>query len=218
MTADLRVLSLWQPWATLLADPALPKRIETRPLPIPSTMPLPVWVLIQAAAKRPEHLSRVGEWSVHMQPFAEEGPEIRRLGAVKLHTGLLEPKRFEYGLAAPLPFGAVVGAVRYDACLPMHDTCTEPIPDDLIYQTAGGGGLYRQRVIGNPFEASGVLDQDITDQLPYGDFRAGRWAYLAGECRLLPQPIAYRGGQGWRRATPELVAQVTEQIGALDES
>jgi hypothetical protein len=71
----MRTISLWQPWATLVAVGA--KRIETRHWPAPATL---VGQRIGIhAAKTTAHLAICGEW-----PFNEHIPDPRALplGAV----------------------------------------------------------------------------------------------------------------------------------------
>jgi hypothetical protein len=39
----------------------------------------------------------------------------------------------------------------------------------------------------------------ITDQLPYGDFRPGRYAWLLTDITPLAEPVPFKGGQGLSR-------------------
>jgi hypothetical protein len=187
---DLRVLSLWQPWATLWADPALPKTIETRPRPVPATIPLPAWVLIHAAARPVDHVTRVGSFGVYRQADACRMLHDR-LGWVEV------------------PLGAVVGAARITECLPIVEWADATPPawaargDDFILVR----GAEAAAMVGPPSPR-----QDLTAELPYGDYTPGRWGYVTDRTVLFPEPIPWRGAQGWQRATPDLIAQTKEYL------
>src|SRR5690606_3543447 len=115
---EWRAITLWQPWASLIAEGV--KWIETRP----RRCNWQGWTMIHAAQRVPDHLSWVGEWSVHSDlRLMEDGAcrEMRRTGAVD-HHGQLVADRYERGLAHPLPLGAVVAVARLTDCLPMVDT------------------------------------------------------------------------------------------------
>ena len=214
LAPDLRVLSLWQPYATLWADPDLPKGLETRPKAWPSTIPLPAWVLIHASAKQPDEPVRLGgEFGVDV---------LRHPGATYVGLGV-ELERGDYYCYRrpnppgkvdrfhPLPLGAVIGAAHVTACLPIvgmppvarsyGEQCIVPGPRLALYShdRDGLGSAWRPRV-------------DLTADLPYGDYRPGRYGYLTDRTVLFDQPIPHKGKQ-WPadRATPELIAAVALQ-------
>ena len=173
--SDLRVLTLLQPPATLLADPELPKTIIDRPKPWPSTIPQPAWVLIGAAAKRGQR---------------------------------------------PLWLSAVIGAAHVTECLPiLNGADSTPIRDGADAHP-GCRGLWltpirhpgaRHRLLLDDNLGGNDPDEltDLTAELPYGDFTPGRWGYLTDRTVLFPEPIRWKGAQGFQRATPELIEQVT---------
>lgn len=69
--------------------------------------------------------------------------------------------------------------------------------DDEIYLTTNGF-LYRQTVTGDPWVASNVQQTDISDQLPYGDWRPGRWAWRLTDAEPVqsrPAPEVTRGNR-----------------------
>ena len=39
----------------------------------------------------------------------------------------------------------------------------------------------------------------------YGDYRTGRWGWVLGNVRRLPEPVPWKGSQGLRAAPSELV-------------
>lgn len=87
-----------------------------------------------------------------------------------------------------LPLGAIIGIVEVTRCLPVadYDTCTFGIHEPHICTSDSGRDL---ALVENGAETT------ISDQLPYGDWQPGRWAW-----RLVdPQPcdpIPAKGKQG----------------------
>ena len=190
-------LTIHQPWASLIAHGI--KVWETRPHPpagwpgiaegvrrVPGCRVEPgETVLIHAGTKRPEHLSRVGEWAIHSQ-FTEpdSGPEIRRLGSV--HNGELVPDRHERGLAIPIPLGAVVATARITDVVPIvdHAGCRDGSPHVCL----GFYGALAHSKLHEPWP-DGETEHDISDQLPYGEWTPGRWAWRLGDVRKLDEPL-----------------------------
>lgn len=192
-------LTIHQPYPSLIAHGI--KEWETRPHPpagwpgIPEgTRRMPgcrvepgETVLIHAAAKRPVHLSRVGEWFVHSRfTEPESGPEIRRLGSV--HNGELVPDRYERGLAIPMPLGAVVATARITDVVPI-DVVPYPHGMDRWVWAPPGRLDYCQLVYHEDYGGVGEHPVDISDQLPYGDWTPGRWAWRLGDVRKLDEPV-----------------------------
>lgn len=192
---DLRVLTLWQPWATLWADPDLPKSIETRGKAWPSTIPLPAWVLICAAAREPTDVSIIGDHHVawhepdNTPVLIEEGVTIR-----------------------DLPLGAVIGAAHVTDCLPMstYDLGRNCI---VIHDDGTADTCCRGVPLGYPDDSpDGGLISDITADIPYGIYAPGRHGYTTDRTVLFPESIPWSGMQGWQRATPELIERVTPYL------
>ena len=50
--------------------------------------------------------------------------------------------------------------------------------------------------------------EDVSDQLPYGDFTPGRFAWLLERPRPLSEPLVWRGAQGLRRLPDEVAREV----------
>lgn len=188
---DLRVLTLWQPWATLWADPNLEKTIETRPKPWPSTIPLPAWVLIGAAAKWPEPWSKVGDYRIEPVNHRRGWYLTRQMDGAEIGQ-------------RPLWLGAVIGAAHVTDCLPIVDDCDD-IPDApaLLENLGHTLRMWPEGAVENGEEI------DFTAELPYGDFTPGRFGYLTDRTVLFPEPVPWKGVQGFQRATPELIEQVT---------
>jgi hypothetical protein len=100
----MKAISLWQPWASLMAIDA--KRNETRSWPTTHRG----WIAIHAAKKWDEEL----EQTCLDDPFRDA-----------LQTaGFTAPARLKYGL----PVGAIIAVVNLTACVPTH-----PLPHDGRY-------------------------------------------------------------------------------------
>jgi hypothetical protein len=187
-------LTIHQPYPSLIAHGV--KEWETRPHPPAGWSGIPEGtrrmpgcrvepgetVLIHAAAKRPVHLSRVGEWFVHSRfTEPESGPEIRRLGSV--HNGELVPDRYERGLAIPMPLGAVVATARILDVVPIAECDWHSNHICLPWS----GELTHHSPMDEPHDNQ--TEHDISDQLPYGEWTPGRWAWRLGDVRKLDEPV-----------------------------
>lgn len=87
------------------------------------------------------------------------------------------------------PLGAVVATCRLAACVPIVELV--PLPSDwpgacldivtsFLWSAAPG-------------QPDHYLPTDIEDQLPYGDFAPGRWAWLLEDIEKLCAPVPARG-------------------------
>lgn len=179
----MKALTLWQPWASLVALGV--KRIETRS-----------WstryrgrIAIHAAA------------DIHMSVNATLGIGTYRVwneGGVVwwLDNRQRDPESDQYW---PLPFGAVVATADLVDCVPMAGYSGNP-----PYVFVGG------RLLRNGRHHPGhVLDRRERewgeDQLPYGDFAPGRWAWLLDDVTAC-DPIPAKGRQGlWEWELPTSV-------------
>lgn len=95
---------------------------------------------------------------------------------------LSEPFRTALPLASParLPRGKIVAVCELIDCRPIVESCI-------------GYGLIDA-------EKDRAYTWDVTDQeRAFGDYTAGRWAWLLADVKALPEPIAARGMPGlWR--------------------
>ena len=166
----MRALTLWQPWASLIAEGV--KTIETRSWPAPKDL-VGERFAIHAAAKMTRE----------QRSIAYADPIGRALNDVGIMLG---------GDCAALPLGAVVATARLAACLPM-------VPWNDPQQRNGEHRLFvDERSIWrtNP-RGGGPLN--MTTQLPYGDFAPGRWGWLLADVEKLPEPVPAKGRQRlWR--------------------
>lgn len=94
LPADLRALSLLQPWASVLLQD---KDVENRPRPLPPAL-LGVPIVVHASARRDER-----EWLAYRRLVFEQG-----LPAPVPSGGY--------------PYGALIGLVRFSRCATHHDS------------------------------------------------------------------------------------------------
>jgi hypothetical protein len=85
-----------------------------------------------------------------------------------------------------LPTGAAVAVAQLVDCVPMVHT-TQPRNGHCLVV-----GDRRLILHGEPT----VPGRDVSDQLPFGDFTSGRWAWLIEDIRPLPEPVPAQGHQG----------------------
>lgn len=168
----MKALSLWQPWATLIATGA--KRIETRSWYTPYRGPL----AIHAAKKRSRELDQL---CVNSPPFER---------ALKASGNLVEEGD---RLALTLPIGAIVATARLVACLEMG-------PGTVAYrQTSDGTWVEGHPVIlcapPVPGAERDVLLPPAEPERSFGLYAPGRFAWVLADVRALREPIAYKGGQ-----------------------
>lgn len=202
----MKALTLWQPWATLMA--LGDKTIETRP---PWAMRLAGLVgtdlAIHAGARRPTEAERVvGDWTVAWHPS---------LGEFFLdhdHREQLEE----------MPLGAVVAVVRVAAVLPMVTPghVTEPCilvadPSNPFRYPAsiGESGIWRWH---GPHDrgANGIGWTDVTADMPYGHYEPGRVAIVTDDLRRLDEGgIPCAGHQQVWNLPADVEAQVRDALG-----
>lgn len=167
-------ISLWQPWASLLVtrqrvcdvyDCArclaglhdrfrMVKRFETRSWPCPPKH-IGQRVAFHAAKRKPtaegiQRLTQLGDWWI----------EADGLGGFAMHHDV-------GGHDFPLPLGCIVGSGIITASLPIVEPRTVTPADDTISHNG-------DRLIWWPADQGGI---DISDQLPYGDWTPGRYAW-----------------------------------------
>jgi len=158
---EYRVLTLWQPYASLLVHDI--KKIETRPAPTSWTVEKGVY-LIHAASK----------WTKEQEKICLSDPFYAPL----LDSGLLKwdgLHKWKPKCAFMLPLGKIIGAIEVTECCPITKI-----------------GIH------NRFAELSVPHKLVIDpELSFGDYRAGRYAWLTQNPRLLKTPIPYKGGQGY---------------------
>ena len=204
---DWRCLSLWQPWATAVAE--LLKGIETRSW----ATKYRGWLAIHAA--QTVVYGSVGPY--YVEPFFEQvnhvedcycepdgiTPECARRAGVRRPV-LTEDER----LVADLPLGAVVAVARLVDVVPMvadsEPIRTLEVAPQLRIVPMGGGRDHRLWL----FDGGLTPSVNVDAELPWGDFRPGRYAWLLADVVKLPEPIPARGKQGLWKPDDNLVAQL----------
>ena len=198
---SLPALSLWQPWASLVATrPWSPdagwadrpaKWIETRSWRAPS------WLVGQrfaiAAAARIPTLGSVGEWTVVREHRPYHGH-----GFVMYRSTTAPGDLFHSEQTVALPLGAVLLTAVLDACVPMVEA--GPATPEEAELTRGSGAVVLAADGGSaayyrPGIESDEVSVDVSDQLPLGDFAPGRFGWVLGEVEVLDEPDPFSGGQ-----------------------
>ena len=110
-----------------------------------------------------------------------------RAGWEKFHVDqylATKGQRYALELFDPLPLGAVVATARLTACLPIVDGAEDPVPridftdDGTVWEVTTDG------------------HNAITDQLPFGDFSPGQWAWMLDDVQPLDEPVPATGRPG----------------------
>jgi activating signal cointegrator 1 len=150
----LRAISLWQPWATLIAIGA--KRIETRSWD-PGYAPIHGPIAIHASKR--------------VDRYAFRNPFINKA-------------LFDAGIsvAGQLPRGAIVAVCDLDA------SC----------QCYANGSFSR---FGAPVFVG-------APECYFGDYAAGRYAWMLSNLRKLEKPVPFRGRQKWFHVPDDLLSEV----------
>jgi activating signal cointegrator 1 len=176
----VKVLTLHQPWASLVALGV--KTIETRSWSTKYRGPL----AIHAGARKPRNV------------WAQERPDLYDPIAMERYLEITEDAHgsgsFLYEWRGPL--GAIVATCTLVDVVP-----TENVRWDQHHHAPYMG-------YGEPRIPAGVGPFDTIfaseDQRPYGDFTPGRYAYLLADVVPVDPPAPFRGGQGltrtWERA------------------
>lgn len=188
----MTALSLWQPWASLIAHGA--KTIETRGWATHYRGPLAIH-----AAKTTKGIDELpgdcegkteGGWVYgyvgnYQAAYCRKTSDEGRRGDAEL-VSLTDGGPL--GLqAVDLPLGAVVATCRLVACVPTERVYFDGQPGSKWIMVESPGRL-------------SVHSQE--DNRPLGDFSGGRYAWLLANIEPLPEPIPATGHQGLWEWTP----------------
>lgn len=196
----MRALTLHQPWATAVALGV--KTVETRSWATSYRGPL----AIHAGTSDVGLLQRSPSgrrWDLTSQALALS-PTTTRSRALPGYAGRNGYRRKPAVQldGRPLPLGAVVATCTLVDVVPIvgPGCVVGPsvyVPDHRAAAHPGSAGtLWTWQV---PHDGKAVPYHgwvDITDQLPWGDYRPGRYAWLLADITPLPDPIPARGRQG----------------------
>jgi hypothetical protein len=116
-----------------------------------------------------------------------------------------------------LPYGAVVATAQLVDCVPMwpYGHTSDPGTGDVLLFGLGADNRPYQAEV---FHRSTRAHRDVTAQLPFGVFAAGRWAWLLDDVRPFLTPVSARGKQTvpWT-PTEDEQARITEQLMAVTD-
>jgi hypothetical protein len=181
----VKVITLWQPWASLIAEGV--KTIETRPKQHPWRSAIGQTIAIHAATRPPdtwdyEDGCRFGE-IVGKPTIQYARPVTRGAGRDSWHYYLDGDGPFQ------LPLGAVVATCTLVDVVPIGpvDACRE---DGALLWTTCVDGL---QVIN--FRDPLDRPRNVEAQRPFGDFTPGRWALLLDNVRRCA-PFPCKGNRG----------------------
>src|SRR5690606_18871774 len=151
-------------------------------------------VAIHAGKKPPDLAWNEGGWGIARLWHGDGGHYVA-------HNGIVDA-------GAQLPLGCIGAVVDLVDVVPMVPPINyvgdgawlsimrRPDPTDL--------SLRRRD------ERGSLTDRELTDQLPFGDFTPGRFAWITDRPRPLSEPLAFRGAQGLRRLPDEVAREVKE--------
>lgn len=181
------VLSLWQPWATLIALGV--KTIETRSW----LLNYRGFIAVHSARRPPTAGLTVGGWTC-WPPVSQHN----RLTA----SWMLTPPGA--GDPVPLPLGMLVATARVVDCLPMTGWADLGDPECIVvHDDSIDHAMLSDKDQPRDIVPDGAhLIRDVTDQMPFGDFSPGRYAWMLEDVTALPAPLEFRGGQGLNRKVP----------------
>lgn len=178
----MKFLTIRQPWASLISLGV--KRIETRSWSTSFRGPLAIHA---GKAKPSRDLVRMGQWLTRWD-YGE--------GRYAMSDGL--------GKWVALPLGAVVAVCDLIDVVPIvpGDQC----PD--YPHVAGSRTGDRLVLCGRNVVRAGQI---ITDQIPFGDFTPGRFAWILDNVRPI-DPVPMKGAQGLRDLPPDMAAAITRAL------
>ena len=188
----MKVLTIRQPWASLIAVGA--KTIETRPFSTKYRGPL----AIHAGLKRPGRAftdSAAGLITADWWVVEEHGDDAlldRRAGAGTVYD------------THAMPLGAVVALCDLVDVVPIVDSAVDGTRTIVAIDTPTPEGNSVVRL----WHDDGRACTGEDDQLPFGDFTVGRFAWILGNVRPI-EPVPMKGAQGLR----DLPADIADQIG-----
>lgn len=185
----MKALTIRQPWASLIALGV--KTIETRSWKAPDTL-IGERIAIHAAKRRPSPCwVRLGDYVLGHEPYDGSIDLVHR------PNGSMVP------LAVyALPLGAVVATARLAACCPIGGpySFSTGLVEGERSPTAGtdvivdhGSSFLGSRLILDRWDDRNEI---IDDQLPYGDFTPGRWAWMLEDVEPRRKPLPWKGQQG----------------------
>ena len=177
--STLPAISLHAPWGTAIAHGL--KRWETRSWPCPPRY-IGQTVAIHQAKRRPDLAARFGDWSI-----------VKTDGSAGPLYFLDSPSQ-----RAELALGAIVATARIVAsvpCLGVDDELPTPWMEHVA--PARNGMLWHWKGHTRNLGVDSWATENITDQVPWGDFTLGRWVWQLDQIQPLAVPVPAVGRQGF---------------------
>ena len=174
----MKVLTLHQPWASLIALGV--KTIETRGWSTTYRGPL----AIHASALRHRRMTcSLGQW---------------RYGGLS-QCLWREDEQHRVRDYQHVPVGAIVATCTLVDVVPIIDGACGP--GHAVLQ------VHYDCLLGDDPFYDPRIHRNFTNQRPYGDFTAGRYAWLLADVVPVDPPVPFKGGQGLTKTwTPEAVS------------
>jgi hypothetical protein len=173
----MKAISLWQPWASLIACGAKP--FETRSWAPPREL-IGTTIAIHAAKKIDAEAAQFAEELMYGQH-----PSGRFELATRLEATMNKTPQHLQGIFghAVMPIGCVVCTARLDAAF-------------LLGEAAEGAAFPAAKVVRRL--TSRVMPDCFTVRYDdFGDYSAGRWAWLLRDVKPLTPPVSAVGRQGF---------------------
>jgi hypothetical protein len=174
----MKAISLWQPWATLIACGAKP--FETRSWAPPRDL-IGQHIAIHAAKKIDKGVAQFAEELSYGQ-HKDGGFDL----ADKIEASMSETPDELMGLfgeATAMPIGCIVAIARLDAAFQLGEKSEG---------TAFPAASVVRRLISRPMPECFTIRYD-----DFGDYAPGRWAWLLKDIQPLNPAIAAKGAQGF---------------------
>lgn len=208
---EMKAISLWQPWASLVAVGV--KTIETRSWPAPKAL-IGERLAIHATAKRPPVHLQLGDWSVEARwnGCAIGEPDWQAIVHRPGHDHYIKAQH-------RLPFGKVVASCILTDCVPIRSWAPLDGPP------AWAAHLIPHALFPDPDEERLILvrdaamaaecrhddgplpaEIDATPQIPFGDFTPGRYAWLFSEIASTTERCPWCWGDRCEPGTGEWVS------------
>lgn len=207
----IKGLSLWQPWASLIALKV--KTIETRGWSTNYRGTLAIHAAKTPLSKTvPGHWVGeycTGTWTTEAQkhvddcecPDPDEGDWAKECEALNTweQAILKDEGAHGFSLGAILPFGAIVATAELYDVVPMVGPENEG--DDPVLVIEDNGHLTEWS---SPDYFGEANECERWEEKPYGDYQVGRFAWLLTDITPLKEPVPYKGRQGLWDFKPEM--------------
>lgn len=166
----MKAITLYQPWASLIALGV--KTIETRSWPAPGSL-IGERIAIHAGKKVDYEGSTTDQFDVLTPDILRDRHAVAERTEDQRLLDVVFPEDSKHGIHL-MPHGAIVATAVLTDCVPI-ERCSDRTSHVCH---VGDTGLLSHRAIGGWHDIDIDTEIDISAQLPYGDFSPGRWAWL----------------------------------------